>query len=49
MSDSTDAYEEIMNEVNIKQDDLTSGEYEEMLEELHSEIGVRLQCIAEEK
>ncbi len=48
MSDSQDAYEEIINEINIKQDELTVEEYKEFLEELHSEINVRIQLIEEE-
>ncbi len=49
MSEVSDAFEEIMNEIDIKSGDLSGDQYEELLTELNSEIEIRLQLIEEEK
>ncbi len=42
-------YEEVMTLINELSKDMTKAEYEELLSELASEIGTRLDVIEEEK
>ncbi len=49
MSESSDAYDEIINEVDIKANDLSGDDYEDFLQELVDEIFTRLEAIKEDK
>jgi polyhydroxyalkanoate synthesis regulator phasin len=49
MSDVSDAYGEIENELDIKSGELTIEDYKEFLEDLLTEISSRINCIEEEE
>lgn len=49
MSESSDAYDEVINEVDIKSLELSGDDYEDFLQELSDEISSRLEAIEEDK
>jgi hypothetical protein len=45
MSEATEAYEDVINEIDIRAEELSSEDYKEFLEELFHEIDSRLVVI----